>query len=85
MTVSTFTRWTSSGPSSWASWRTPSWSTQRRIPRPTSWRLEVSDPDSLSVQIWKMLGLSQPSRRAEWLKTNRTGTVKNLAHFPTVP
>ena len=42
------------------------------MPRPTSWRFLTSETDWFRVQIWKTLGLSQPSRRAEW--ENRKAT-----------
>ena len=39
-----------------------------------SWRFFMALLVSFSVQIWNTLGLSQPSRSAEWLKMNCKGT-----------
>lgn len=54
--------------------RSPFSRTGRRRPRPISWRFLTSERVSLSVQIWNTLGLSQPSRKAEWLKMKRKGS-----------
>ena len=45
--------------------RSPFWLTQRRRPRPTSWRREIVLSLCFSIHMPKTLGLSQPSRRAE--------------------
>ena len=51
--------------------------TQRRKPRPTSWRFCTVLSLRFKVQIWKMLGLSQPSRKAECEKIKRVGSSKD--------
>ena len=40
------------------------------------WRRQRSDWRALKLQIWKTLGLSQPSLSAEWLKMNFSGYEK---------
>ena len=55
--------------------RSPCWSTAKRRPRPISWRRETVLSLLLSMPITKTFGLSQPSRRAEWEKMNRTGSA----------
>ena len=40
------------------------------------WRRHRSVPMFLRTQIWKTLGLSQPSCSAEWLKMNRMGSSR---------
>ncbi len=76
ITVSSFT---SNTPpcSTLSSCRSPCWFTQRRIPRPTSWRFFVWLSESFNVQIWNTLGLSQPSFRAECEKMKRVGSLND--------
>ena len=59
-----------------SSCRSPSLFTHRRIPRPTSWRFFVVLSESFNVQIWKTLGLSQPSFSAECENIKRVGSSK---------
>ena len=69
-TVCSLMSWTVTG----LSMRSPCWSTAMRSPRPISWRRETVLSLFLSMPIVKTLGLSQPSRSAEWEKMNRTGS-----------
>jgi hypothetical protein len=54
--------------------RSPCWSTDRRSPRPISWRRVVVLSLFLSMPMTKTFGLSQPSRSAECDQMNRTGS-----------
>ena len=56
------------------------WLTHRRRPRPMVCRRSRSVRTSRSAQIWKTLGLSQPSRKAECEKMNLSG-VSRLKSF----
>ena len=76
ITVSRLTRCTSL-PKTLASMRSPCPFTQRRSPRPTSWRLRTSAELCFRVQIWKTFGLSHPSRRAECEKIKRIGSFRS--------
>jgi hypothetical protein len=56
--------------------RSPFWFTHKRRPRPMVCRRQRSVSRVLKLQIWKTLGLSQPSFSAEWLKMNFSGDSK---------